>query len=373
MEPVDVVVVGAGPAGTIAALCLAPLYHVVVIERSSEPTSRIGESLPPAARRILTDLDLWSSFVREGHQPCTANRSIWGGADPVDQDLRCNPDGHGWHLDRTRFERWLRSHAVDRGAAVLAPARLIGIGRGPAGWEVEVQGRTARSTICARAVIDAGGRSAPVARRLGASRFNLDRLVCGWVRGHDTVLSSDVGVTLVEAEPRGWWYTSSTPHGQRVIAFHTDVDLPGCAVVRTGRLLEHLERSSGVAAVLARTGFQSVTHGVTASNSAVLVPCSGDGWLAVGDAAVSFDPVSSQGIYNALFTGLAAAEAMDRWFRGVAGSFGEYRRTLAGIRRQYEKHLAFYYGQEQRWPKAPFWRRRTSAASTRDSRPSGRR
>jgi flavin-dependent dehydrogenase len=43
-------------------------------------------------------------------------------------------------------------------------------------------------------------------------------------------------------------------------------------------------------------------------------PCAGEGFLAAGDAALALDPLASQGLLNALFTGLAAAEAADPIF-----------------------------------------------------------
>ncbi len=46
------------------------------------------------------------------------------------------------------------------------------------------------------------------------------------------------------------------------------------------------------------------------ASSALLSHAAGDGWIAVGDAAASFDPVTSQGLANALSTALVAAGAI---------------------------------------------------------------
>ena len=83
-----------------------------------------------------------------------------------------------------------------------------------------------------------------------------------------------------------------------------------------------------------------------------------DGWLAVGDAALSFDPLSSQGLFNALFTGLAAAEAADSFLSGNSDSFAQYHQTTQAIFHAYRTKLAATYNAEKRWPAAPFWRRR---------------
>ena len=110
----EVLILGGGPAGAIAALNLAPMRRVVLVERREQPAPRIGEALPPAARRLLTDMGLIDEFVAQGHAPCYGNRSIWGQIAPAETDFVRDPDGHGWHLDRARFDTWLRR--VGRGA-----------------------------------------------------------------------------------------------------------------------------------------------------------------------------------------------------------------------------------------------------------------
>lgn len=352
MREVDVLIVGAGPAGAIAALNLAPIRSVAVVDRRAEPPPRIGESIPPAVRRLLTDMGLFERFVAEDHAPCHANRAVWGGEEPHEMDFLRDPDGHGWHLDRKRFECWLRGAAVERGAELLVPDSVERVERDGERWRVELTS----GVISAAVLIDAGGRAAPLARKLGARVVREDRLVCGWTSGVDRGKGAR-GITFVAATEGGWWYTAPLPNERRVLAFHTDSDLP---MARQGdALLARAAAQKELASVLRESGFVADTAvAVTAANSATLEPCAGDGWLAAGDAALAFDPLSSQGILNALFTGLAAAEAADRFLKGE--SFDEYAETIGGIRSAYRAHLDTWYGMEKRWPDAPFWRRRAS-------------
>jgi 2-polyprenyl-6-methoxyphenol hydroxylase-like FAD-dependent oxidoreductase len=69
---VDILIVGAGPAGAVAALNLAPTRRVVLVERRADNLQRIGESLPPAARRLLADMGLLGRFWRKATCPVTA-------------------------------------------------------------------------------------------------------------------------------------------------------------------------------------------------------------------------------------------------------------------------------------------------------------
>lgn len=108
-----------------------------------------------------------------------------------------------------------------------------------------------------------------------------------------------------------------------------------------------------------RAGFvPEAESSITRAHGAILEPAAGTAWLAVGDAAISFDPLSSQGLFNALFTGLMAAEAADSRLEGYQLSFSEYRQTMRGVAEAYRQNLASCYMAEARWPEAPFWQRR---------------
>jgi flavin-dependent dehydrogenase len=150
------------------------------------------------------------------------------------------------------------------------------------------------------------------------------------------------------------------PQGRRVLAFHTDTDLPAARIARDqDALLAHAKSAHELATLLDSAGFiADETSGFTAAHSATLEPCAGDGFLAAGDAALAFDPLSSQGLLNALFTGLAAAETADAHLRGDVDAMARYRETIAGVGAAYRQHLRLWYGMEQRWPEAPFWKRR---------------
>ena len=118
--------------------------------------------------------------------------------------------------------------------------------------------------------------------------------------------------------------------------------------------------------------------GYCAAHGAWLDRPSGAGWIAIGDAALSFDPLAAQGLFNALYTGLAAAEACDRTLEGDPDAFLEIDDEHANIAQTYRAHLAAWYAIETRWPDSLFWMRRRDPAeasvvrSPRSSRGSGK-
>ncbi len=359
----DVLILGAGPAGTIAALNLAAQYRVLLVDRVAVPANRIGESLPPACRRLLADMGLFEEFLEQAHSPCYGNRAIWGGP-LTEHDFLSDPDGNGWHLDRARFESWLRCKAVERGAALIAPANVTDVAATESGWRavLVIGGQT--HSVDSTVVIDASGRNAVFAKKHGARRQRQDRLISIWCYGADHATLSD-GRSFIEACAEGWWYSAVLPEQRRVLALHTDSDLPAAKALRQpGALLRAASQLPALGPLLTEAGFsQDSAIKLAAAHSAVLNPGAGINWFAVGDAALSFDPLSAQGLFNALYTGLAAAEASDRALRGDVRASADYNAELHRIAQAYRHHLRYWYGQERRWPEAPFWRRRHGLAA----------
>jgi flavin-dependent dehydrogenase len=84
----------------------------------------------------------------------------------------------------------------------------------------------------------------------------------------------------------------------------------------------------------------------------------GEQWIAAGDAAAAYDPLSSNGISKALDSGMRAAHTAHCMLNGDADRAVEYAAWVdtdfAAFRQQY----ALHYGQVTRWPDSPFWQRR---------------
>jgi flavin-dependent dehydrogenase len=355
-------VAGAGPAGAAAALALAGAGRRVLLAEGeadapgSPPAFKIGETLPPAVKPLLRDLGVWDGFCADGHLPSYGTRSAWGSSDLAGLDHIFDPNGHGWHLDRARFDRFLRAAARADGVELRDRASVRACSRAPDGlWTLRLGGAGPDEVRC-RLVIDATGRRAVVARRLGARRERRDRLVAlyGVAAARERDRDSR---TLVESAPEGWWYTALIPRRRRVLAFLTDADL----VERPWRTQQ------GFAAALSRTAHVGTSWeaaaledgpATTAAHGTRLHPVAGDGWLAVGDAALAFDPLSSQGMLTALFTGVEGGRAAHAALAGDASGLAAYRDRVATIAAHYDANRRRFYALEQRWPEAPFWSRR---------------
>lgn len=354
----DVVIIGAGPSGATAALNLAPFRKVLLVDAGT-PAPRIGESLPGAARRLLSDMGLLDDFVRDRHLPRTLLRSIWGGAAPIERDALADPDGHGWQLDRARFEQQLRAVAIMRGASVASPARVAAIDRQDNGWRVTLRNGRHSAIVACKLIIDASGRRSRHLLAHGARRHVNDKLSCAWLRAPHTQAN---GTILIEAEADGWWYAASVPGGEAVLAFHTDADLAAARSMRSAAsLLQRAREKPMLAAFAAGFAPGAFDHGICTAHGSWLAQPFGDGWIATGDAAMSSDPLSAQGLFAALYFGLAAAQTADRNLGGDADAMADYACDYKRVRTAIQKQQHAFYGLETRWTDRDFWQRRSAA------------
>jgi flavin-dependent dehydrogenase len=359
METCDVVIIGGGPAGAAVAIALARSgQSVAVLERSGYDVAGIGETLPPEARIPLTQLGVWDPFLDQGHTPSPRTSAAWGQAELEENPFIFNPYGNGWHLDRRRFDAMLASAASAAGATLHRRARMTACTLAASGdWHVDHVCEDRPGQLQARFLVDATGRACMAGRRLGAVRRRDDRLtgVIGLFEGcqHDREHG-----TLVEACANGWWYSAPLPDARLIVAFMTDADLlPSVQPHLRAFWQQQLENTVHTRA---RTSVLTAERPLRwkAAASELLVCSAGDRWLATGDAALSFDPLSSQGLYKALQSGLLAAETIDEALRGATAGVLHWSLNNRNSFDRYLRTRREYYRREQRWPDAPFWRRR---------------
>ena len=159
----------------------------------------------------------------------------------------------------------------------------------------------------------------------------------------------------------GWWYTTKLPRGRCVAVFLSDRDLvPAGTAAAFADWTQKLAYTEHVKPMVECCG-PATTFQLRAANSYILDPMAGENWLAVGDAATAFDPLSSMGILKALQNGMTAANAIMQWLAGDRAAMSVY---VNDVTREFDRYLNerhFFYSRERRWPEAPFWQRRTGA------------
>ena len=268
-----IAIVGAGPAGCAAALALHEAgAHVQVI---SDGGHGVGEHLPGACAPLLPALD---------YQPSQCVGIRFG--EDWQWDGISHPLGGGWLLDRARFGHSLRRAVLGRGVPILEPSRLIQL---EPGWKLHLD----TGPLDCDFVIDASGRRGVVARRLGIQRhrYTRQRALVGQL--HGPAQDEDAVLRVQPLDP-DWAYTCRTGPGRRVAALvgEGELDWANLPFALPGYQLQAPPR-------------------IVPADATLLEEVSGPGWLAIGDAAASHDPIAGQGILAALQAGRNTPHLVD--------------------------------------------------------------
>ena len=165
MRDTDVLVIGAGPAGSMAAWEAkrhAPELDVVLLERDPAVGTpvRCAEGVGDAGLREFADPEGAAWVARK------ITRVVF--LAPDDTEVKVAERDVGWILDRTRFDAFLAVRAAEAGVTVRVGTEAAGMSRDAAGrWRVQLRGAGGAESWRARIVIGADGVEAMVGRWAG--------------------------------------------------------------------------------------------------------------------------------------------------------------------------------------------------------------
>jgi len=364
MAAYDVAILGAGPAGSVTALVLARAgVKTVLIDGSSEDAPRRGETLAALAAPVLARLWLTDAVARLKLPHVVGFVSSWGSRCAVARSSLLVPEANTLVVDRHRFDRTLRDEATGAGATLLC-RRIRSAERDGKRWRIHALpgGEAATEEFFAHVLVDASGRGARFARRCGARLLAIDKLVAVTAVLEATPADADRSVRI-ESVPDGWLFATLDASGNRVVSFFTDGDL--CSDAASADAKQRLDQALARSETMAYQSMARQAHGCAhapirywSATTATLNCAVGPGLIAVGDAAQSHDPLSSQGITRAMEDAESAALALIAAFDGDPRGLDRHEQLRRRTFVYYLQKRHRYYAVEQRWADQTFWRRR---------------
>lgn len=294
----EAIVIGAGPAGTAAAIRLARLgFDVALVERAAFPRSHVGICIADQTLALLDYLWLEAPFRAAGFWRRKITAVRWGSP-----ELRFVEQA-GYHVDRAKLDQLLVDRARDEGVAIYQPARIEQVSlSGADGWNLRLVSEGRSISLTCDFLVDAAGRRSGLPGRKILDGPPLIALHADWRLERPAHFDG-----LIEAGTDAWAWYAQTQDDRAIVSIFAD---PRDA--RSGsrdqlqatyhRLLQQFpvlrDAVGGVPCSSVRACDATSGHSVEPVGSR---------HIRIGDACMSVDPLSSQGVHLALQSGIQSA------------------------------------------------------------------
>lgn len=329
-EKTDVLVIGAGPAGCIAAAILHKNGHKVqVVEKMKFPRFVIGESLLPRVMDHLEEAGLLEDVKAGGFQQKTGAKFVMNGQ--VCDFNFSDQFSKGWswtyQVPRAQFDQLLANGLVKKGIPVEFETAVTAIQFNPdeSSLTTVVDKNGNEKKIAARFIVDASGYGRVIPNMLGLNKqSSLDPRKTHFTHFSDPKRpegSEGNRITIVVHQQRTWIWIIPFSNGITSIGFVGDpsffADFPEEPTERMKALIAAepvlRERFKDQAMQFEPRSIEG--YSITSTKFY------GDGYITAGNATEFLDPVFSSGVTFAMESGAAAAKLVGRKLNGETIDF----------------------------------------------------
>lgn len=345
-------IIGKGITGLVMSFLLTKkeIPHLLLAREEKLKLPALGETLPPSALPLLTSLGLMDLFEESAIQRTTGYHSSWGNERVTDHNFFANrPFQYGLKLNKEKLLEALGKLLQDQ---IYPFKRLSSVTEEAKGMSVSLDDGT---QLKARFVVDATGRKRVIGKALGIAEIDHDHLMAFSSHLPKIRIPGLPHGVFVESFESGWGIVSELSEQNSVMTLYTtrshEAKPDFMNYDQWPRLLKDTEYLKS---------FLSPSENVKVmggnANTSRLAACAGKNWLAIGDAAMAFDPLSSHGITSGLYTANQAALAIEKGLEHTdSRGLETYADLLEKVFGGYLQQKGQLYGQEKRWQSAPFW------------------
>jgi len=321
---VDVLVIGAGPAGTVAGAILQKEgFHPLLVEKQVFPRFVIGESLLPRVMNILKETDLLRPVEEKGFIKKTGAVFFRG-------DQKCDFDfssqsGDGWEytyqVPRADFDQTLADALRARGIEILFghDVKSVEFADGQVRVGIETPDRKDRR-VTARFVLDCSGYGRVLPRLLDLEKPSTQMFresLFAHIIGDRRPGGSEEGKIWVCIHPQGGWiWIIPFSNGKTSVGVVATPEFfakfPGSDQEQLRAILMS-DPNAGRRLAEMQYVFPPRRIG---GYSCSVTKLYGDRFALAGNATEFLDPVFSSGVTLAMESGMRAARVIARELRG---------------------------------------------------------
>ena len=323
---IDVLVIGAGPGGAVAATILSKNgFRVLIVERTQFPRFMIGESLLPQCMDFLDEAGLIDLVHQQGFQIKTGAAFFHTSKSQVFDFAEQYTKGwaYTYQVPRAKFDHVLVTGAIAAGSEILYKQTVVHADFSGAIPKVIIEASDgAREVIRPRFVLDASGFAGVLPRILNLNipadfpvRESLFAHVTGDQRG-ETIDVEKIWVSIHPDNHQVWFWIIPFSDGVTSVGV---VASPAFLASLSGTPAERL-RSLLLSDPNLKTRFQNIDY-VFPPKSVMgyarnVKQLYGDGFALLGNAGGFLDPIFSSGVTIAIKSAMNAARILNKQLHG---------------------------------------------------------